>query len=178
MMSYALATLLALCAACNSAKQDRYAEAIEVPVVQQDQVRFFEILERAAKREGLFFRDSSAHMRSASNGTLTFYASLFRPLAGEKEWLEVQVLQQNGYSPWVIFHSAAEEPWRETTVASRGRIISSLRQQWPELQNLPILPSGGVPAPDDLVGTSNGFKIRPDRAAKYDLASNSPFLSG
>lgn len=135
------------------------------------------LLERVAKRERFFFRDSSDYMKEATDGQITVHITLFRPLGGEKEWPEVQVQAHGEHSPWVLFLPPAEERYAEATAKSRKRILSTLRATWPNLRKVPILPHGGVPLPKDVILTREGYKVAADRAASYELPPDSPLVA-
>lgn len=166
-----------LVSACEPGRHLTFADAVEVPLDPKASGQLARVLEQAAKQEGFFFRDSSAYMRATTEGQFTVHMTMFRPLEGEKEWPEVQIQAEGDHSPWVLFLPPAEERYAAATARTRQRILAALRERWPNLRKIPILPSGGVPLADDVVLTSRGYKVVANRASDYELGANSPLVA-
>jgi hypothetical protein len=180
LMPYGRAVLLVfmcLAAACGTGQTLRYAAVVEVPLKPSESGQLSTLLQGIAKRERFFFRDDSAYMKDTTNGQLTVFMTLYRPLQGEKEWPEVQVQADGDHAPWVFFLPPSEERYTQATAQTRRRIIAALRAQWPNLREVPILPHGGVPLQQDVVWTSDGYRIAAERASTYELPLTSRLVA-
>lgn len=153
-------------------------EAVEVSVrSDQDREDLAAILRASAKRHGMFFRDDSTYSTEAGHGDESVHMTLFRPLGG-KEWPEVDVsdLWHLG-TPWVTFNDGLDSNEPPLARLARADLIRQLRDRWPTLREVPLLPSGGLPNWQDLRATSTGYKIAAGAAQKYELNSNSTVVA-
>jgi hypothetical protein len=76
--------------------------------------------------------------------------------------------------PWLSFLEG-RKPQR--FVAFRRNVLAAIRRRWPATRDIPILPSGGVPNPQDLKLTPVGYRINPAVAESYQLPTTSPLLA-
>lgn len=58
----------------------------------------------------------------------------------------------------------------------REQVLVEIRQRWPDVRSVPVLPSGGLPLVDDLRHTPQGYKIVASAGPRYELPPNSPLL--
>ena len=55
------------------------------------------------------------------------------------------------------------------TLVFRERAMHEIMLRWPITLSLPIMPTGAMPLPRDLVRTPNGYVVDPSEAHKYEL---------
>jgi hypothetical protein len=143
--------------------------AIEVPIRSgADRQDLKNIMKRHGDKSGLDFVDTSESWANAPpEFRKTLYFALDRPMKGREEW-EVEAYDEGrGTDPWVIFFYGVDPASAKT---SRDFLVSVLRERFPESLEVPTIASGGLPFREDLVRTSSGYEIRPDRAAAYGLS--------
>lgn len=90
---------------------------------------------------------------------------------------EPAIFVDDRYHPgraWVTFLRGTQP---ERNAALRNALSSEMRRRWPGSQPIPILPSGGVPLPSDLVMTPDGYRIVRSAATNYELPPNSPLIA-
>jgi hypothetical protein len=75
---------------------------------------------------------------------------------------------------WLTF-SKSEEPAR--TARFRDRVMKRIVQRWPNTATLPITPSGGLPLREDLVLTSQGYRVKRQAASTYGFPASSALLA-
>lgn len=75
---------------------------------------------------------------------------------------------------WATFNRG---PKPEMEGPFRKAAIEMIMKRWPEANALPILPSGGLPLPRDLVMTDQGYRIVRSRADAYNLPADSGLLA-
>jgi hypothetical protein len=56
----------------------------------------------------------------------------------------------------------------------RERAMREIAHRWPGTLSLPIMPTGAIPLPSDLLRTNNGYVVNPSEAYKYDVAGTKP----
>jgi len=156
-----------------------YVEAVELSLQSDaDREELAAILRRQAQREGMFFRDDSTWMMETSKGDHTVSMVLYRPLGGKKEWPEVQVSNLwHVTTPWITFLEAADPQHANASQRTRDALMSELRQRWPDLRELPLLPSGGLPSWRHLRITAAGYKVAAEAATTYGLPPSSSLLA-
>lgn len=59
----------------------------------------------------------------------------------------------------------------------RKAVLADIARRWPDSKAIPVLPSGGVPLPEDLRLTPSGYKIDPSAAARYELPKSSSIVA-
>jgi len=163
-------------AACDVTRSLSFVEAVEIPQEPGAASELAEILQSAAARNGLYFRDSSAYVDAATDHVLTASMIVFRPLGGDREWPEIQVSAERGGPLWVLFLEAADQNHLGATSRTRDEVLADLRRRWPGLRKAPILPDGGVPLHRDLRLTPNGYKIAAEKAEAYGLPRRSSLV--
>lgn len=75
---------------------------------------------------------------------------------------------------WVTF---IKGPKPEMEAPFRAAALELIMKRWPDASALPVLPSGGLPLPRDLVMTGKGYRIDRSRAQAYSLSPDSDLLT-
>jgi len=130
---------------CGPWKRLHFVEAVEIPLQAENRTELAELLNSSAKHEQLFFQDASDHTNEITKGVEAAFMVVYRPLGGDHEWPEIQVMAGKGERIWVMFLEAADDEHKAVTDQTRTRILAELKSRWPDLRAIPILPSGGVP---------------------------------
>lgn len=151
---------------------DRMVAAFEVELPSQaDRGQFLSVLRAAAEAEGMHLdTDSKQELEGETQATahaeITMHAAVWR---GPKDDDAIALVTNEGnhLSPvWIMFFRG-----KDATQARRfrQRAMRVIRLQWPNILSLPIMPSGAIPLPRDLVRTPSGYIVKPSEASKYEL---------
>jgi hypothetical protein len=130
-----------------------------------------------AHRNDFYFRDSSNYMKRTTDGFKTVSIVVFRPVADGEEWPEVTAHAIRDGQPYVTFQNPPDQRYSAAADKTRAGLLTELRQEWPATQEIPILPSGGLPDVENLRQTPAGLRIDRAKAIIYDLPANSPLLA-
>jgi hypothetical protein len=154
----------------------RLVRAVEVPLRSPtDRADLISLFRRTAAQEGMIFFDTSESWRNAPpESRKTLYLALDRPVAThrESEGYEIEARDDGaGTDPWVIFFRGLD-PVRAT--ATRGRLVASLQTRFPDTREVPVMPTGALPFRRDLMLEGNIYRVRPDRAADYEVPPGNP----
>jgi hypothetical protein len=170
---------LAICVtivACGTAAQPESAKtvaAFEVPLpTQADRSQFLSVLGIAAAAEGMHVdAESSQQLESEAKVSpefeMTMKAAVWRGPSDDEVIASAMDHRDHLGLIWIVF-SRGQDP----ALASKFR-ESAMREimiRWPGTLALPIMPSGAIPLPCDLVRTPNGYVVNPAEAHKYDRA--------
>lgn len=172
--------LLVFCSACGVADQPESARtvaAFEVPLpTAQERDAFLEILGRAAVAEGL-------HVDAATEAELeelrdiapmTINAGVWRGEDDDEIMADALDLPGNNGRAWLTYSRGEDEALARRF---RERSLRAIFERWPATRRLPILPNGGLPLPEDLRWTAEGYRVDPAKAKGYELAPGSPLLA-
>lgn len=178
MSRLALAFLL-FCSACGVADQPESARtvaAFEVPLpTASERDAFLDILRETAAAEGLHFGAWTAadleQVREIS--PMTINADVWRR---DEDDLEAGVLDLPGSNGRARLTYARGED-EALARRFRERSLRAILERWPATRRLPILPDGGIPLPEDLRWTKDGYRVEPSAAASYELAPGSPLIA-
>lgn len=177
-MSRLALALLLFCAACGPVRQPesaRIVAAFEVPLpTASERSEFVEILGRAAEAEGLHVDAATdeelAYLREVP---MTINAVVWR---GDDEEVMADILDMPGTvgRPWLSYSRGEDE---DLARRFRERSLRAILERWPASRRLPVLPDGGLPLPEHLRWTKEGYRVEPSAAAGYELAPGSPLLA-
>lgn len=178
-MSRLALILLVLCSACGVAHQPESARtvaAFEVSLpTASERDEFLEILGRTAAAEGLHFGAwTEAELEQVRGiSPMTINANVWRR---DEDDLEAGVLDLPGNQgrAWLTYARGEDEALARRF---RERSLRAILERWPATRRLPILPNGGLPLPEHLRWTAEGYRVEPSAAASYELAPGSPFLA-
>jgi len=175
--------ILLLLAGCTPDQEPvRTVAAVEIPLRSDaDRRNLVAIFQRHATPNGLHVDDVSERWRTfeaeanaiAPEDRGTVYIGLWR---GDDDD-ENEALADDRFHPgriWVTFPRGLQ-PDRSTRV--RVPLLADIRRHWPEARPLPILPDGGLPLPDDLAMTDQGYRIVRSAGPRYNLPATSPMLA-
>lgn len=146
----------------------RQVRAVEVPIRSAtDREDLKNIMKRHGDKYGLHFVDTTASWQAAPPELRkTLYFALDRPVKQREEWEITAEDEGKGTDPWIVFFYGVDPPRAK---ASRDLLVSALRERFPNLLDVPIMPTGALPLRQDLIRTQAGYEVRPDRAADYGL---------
>lgn len=180
----AIATAV-LCGACVPADQPdsfRTVEAIEVPLSSSaDHDELVAILRRhAAGDAGMHVDEKSREFREVEAQTVaapkdrgTIFVGVWRGANDDSPEAEVEDIG-HPQRAWLTF---ARGEFPERSSAFRRGVVREVMNRWPNSKVLPILPEGNIPLPPDMTLTSEGYKVDPTAAKRYDLDPASPFVA-
>lgn len=72
---------------------------------------------------------------------------------------------------WIAFLEG-EDP--VSAARFRDRVMNRVMLRWPETMSLPVMPTGSIPNPYQLVRTPSGYKLNPAYISSYDVEASSP----
>jgi hypothetical protein len=169
-----LGTILALpllSGACGSVEQPKWLKnvaAYEVPLpTAADKVRFLDLLRKDAGEEG-FHVDAASdeELKTLSEvSPITFNAAVWRGKDDDEPIASAMDAQDHIGRVWLSF-SLGQDPARSARF--RELVVSDIKGAFPETAQLPIMPNGAIPNPEDLIRTASGYSVNPSAAAKYD----------
>ena len=179
-MRWLALALLSICLGCCVASQPESARTIaafEVPLSNaEERAEFLSALRASAEAEGLHVDASSAEdLKLLSEvSPMTIHAGVWRGADDDESLATVMDLPDNLGRAWISF-SRGEDPNLSTRF--RERAMRAIFERWPSTQRLPIMPTGAIPLPADLLQTPDGYRVKPDAASRYDLSPTSPLIS-
>jgi hypothetical protein len=103
----------------------------------------------------------------------TIYVGVWRGLRDDDYEASVSDMFHQGRA-WVTFLQGGDA---DLPVQARQKVLAEIRQRWPNARTVPVLPSGGEPLAEDLTLTSEGYKIVPSAAERYELSPTSPLVA-
>ncbi len=172
------------CVACAPADQEsvRTVAAVEIQLKSAvDRNDLISLLQRRAAADGeLHVDDVSEKWREFQHDADTpaatrmpIYVGVWRGVNDDDIEASVDDIGHNGRA-WVTFLRG-----RQPDRAARFRrgVLAEIGRRWPDAKALPVLPTGGLPLPDDLRMTPTGYKIDRTAAATYELPNSSPLVA-
>ncbi|MGN6850538.1 MAG: hypothetical protein ACTHJK_13865 [Sphingomicrobium sp.] len=172
--------LLLACSACGVApqpKNGRTVAAYEVPVpTAADRNQLLGLLSEEARAEGFHVdADTDEENRQLSEvSPLTINATVWRGKNDDEPIASVMDGADHLGLAWLTF-AKSDEP--ERTAQFRQRVMNRIIVRWPKTQTLPIMPTGAIPLPQDLVLTNDGYRVKRSAASKYELPQSSPLAT-
>ncbi|HEY1607166.1 MAG TPA: hypothetical protein VGF77_16370 [Allosphingosinicella sp.] len=179
MWRIALALLLA-CSACGAAPQPKSARtvaAFEVPLLNApDREAFLALLGEEAKTEGFHVDATDAEqLRQLSTvSPLTIDAAVWRGKDDDECVASVLDGPDHPGLAWLTF-SKGEQP--ERVARFRENVMRRIMRRWPKTLALPIAPTGAIPLREDLLLTSDGYRVKRQAASKYELSPSSTLVA-
>lgn len=177
-MSRLAPALLLFCSACGIQPQPESARtvaAFEVPLPTADERdAFVAILRRAAEAEGLHVDAATeADLAQLRETPMTINASVWRGEDDDEIMAGALDLPGNEGRAWLTYARGEDE---DLARRFRERSLRAILERWPATRRLPILPSGGLPLPEDLRWTADGYRVEPSAAAEHEPAPASPVV--
>lgn len=164
------------CGPVQQRESTKYVAAFEVPLpLESDQIVFLVVLSRLAKAEGM-------HVDAADTAEL---ALLSRMDGGQRTMWAAIYGDQNDHESIATMMDWVGRPGRIWIIFSRGQnveratrfrenAIREIKSRWPKTLSIPVLESGGVPLPQDLELTPDGYVISRSKAWQYEGKSKQP----
>ena len=158
------------CAACSPVEQPKSAQTIaayEVPLpTASDRERFITLLSQKAAAAGFHVDVATEEELKATSSVSpqTLNATVWRGEDDEESIASAMDFRDRLGRVWLSF-SLGEDPAR--TQRFREALLPAIRESWPSIASLPIMPSGAIPLTEDLVRTPQGYILKPSAAAKY-----------
>ena len=177
--AWLLGVVLALVAACSNGgeRRFRYVDAVEVPAQVTERDQLAALMAGFAYRNGLSFNDTSPRSGRLSNGRQTLAFLIRRPLTNGRLWSEIEVTAIGNEPALITFAQPLDKGVLADSDQQRAALLAELRRRWPAMQQVPLLPDGGIPRQEDLRRTPAGLRIDPASATTYGLPPDSPLLA-
>jgi hypothetical protein len=175
--------ILIVVAGCFAAQPEsnRTVAAFEVPLhTPSDRTEFLSLIRQEAEAEGLHVDaasdDSLRQMAEASPAArMTIHAAVWR--GTEDAHSEATIMDGHDHLGlvWIMFAQGEDI---ELATRFRERVMSRIVLRWPETTSLPVMPTGSIPNPYQLVKTPSGYKLDPAYVSGYDVEPSSPLVFG
>lgn len=175
--------ILIVVAGCFAAQPEsnRTVAAFEVPLhTPSDRTEFLSLIRQEAEAEGLHVDaasdDSLRQMAEASPAArMTIHAAVWR--GTEDDHSEATIMDGHDHLGlvWIMFAQGEDI---ELATRFRERVMSRIVLRWPETTSLPVMPTGSIPNPYQLVKTPSGYKLDPAYVSGYDVEPSSPLVFG
>ncbi len=170
-------SLFLACTACGTAPQPesrRTVAAFEVPLHDAaERDAFLALLRHEAEASG-FHLDAATpeELRILSEiSPITLNATIWRGKADNEIVASAMDYRDNLGRIWISF-AKGEDP--ERFARFRQHLMRSVARRWPGTLSLPIMPTGAIPLPADLIRTPSGYVVNPAERLRYDPPSNRP----
>ena len=185
MRSAFIFVIVVISSGCTAPDQEsvRTVAAVEIPLKSStDRTDLVSILRRHAAADGGLHVDDvtdrwrkfeSEHGPTLPGGRGTIFVGVWRGATDNEFVADVDDMGHPGRA-WVTFLKG-QDVARATTF--RKRVLADIALRWTDAKSLPVLPSGGLPLPDDLRLTPTGYKIDPSAAPRYELPRSSPLIA-
>jgi hypothetical protein len=172
-VSLSIYVLIAACGPAAQPESDRTVAAFEVLLSSEaDRNQFLAVLRAAAAPEGMHVdaessEDLKAEAKVSSNFEMTMKAVVWQGSNDDEAVGSATDQFDHLGRVWLMF-SRGKDP--ALTSRFRENAMREIMLRWPDTLSLPIMPTGAIPLPRDLVRTPNGYVVNPSEAHKYDVA--------
>lgn len=146
--------------------------AFEVPLASEnDRNEFLSVLRSAAKTEGMHVDTASkSELESLAKAIplaeMTMNAAVWRGANDDESIASAMDSHDHLGQVWIMF-SKGKDPVIATRF--RERVMREIKLRWPDTLSLPIMPTGAIPLPRDLIRTPTGYVVNPTEAYRYQL---------
>ncbi len=157
----ALLSLLVLaCAPVVQPESNKTVAAYEVTLKTPDDYRrFLSILDEVGKQNG-FHLD---HRYGGGVEPFTINASIWRG-DDEESMAHAMDFRDRIGRVWITFPLGTDP---SLSADFRSVLMARIKDAWPSTASLPIMPNGSIPLTDDLVRTSDGYRVIESAASRY-----------
>lgn len=165
----------ALILGCGVAEQPKSAKtvaAFEVSLpTDADRNEFLAVLREAAQPEGMHVDSESAQdiaegIKVSSAFARTLNAAVWRGANDDEAVASAMDLPDNLGKIWLSFSKGTDPP---LNARFQDNAMRQIMLRWPDTVSLPIMPTGAIPLPRDLIRTRNGYIVNPSEVHKYEL---------
>lgn len=176
-MAFVLCIAIAGCGIAEQPESARTVAAFEIPLpTEADRTAFLSLLGEIAEAEGLHVDATSPEEleRSAQvspHFRHTLRAGVWRGADDNEPVASMMDLPDNLGQIWITF-TRGEDPVLARQF--RERAMQAIRRRWPGTLVLPIMPTGAIPLPSDLIRTPDGYVVDPAKASLYGFAPGNP----
>ena len=144
--------------------------AYSVPLAsEKDRDNFLAVLRTVAKQQGMHVDAATRQdLEAMSDTPMTIDVGVWK---GPNDKESVAFITDLGHlhNAWIMF-SKGTDPQFNTQF--RDRVLREITRRWHDTLSLPIMPTGAIPNPSDMIRTPGGYIINPAAAPKY--ASDKP----
>jgi hypothetical protein len=164
--------LIAGCGVAAQPESSKTAAAFEVPLrLQADRDQFLAVLRAAAEPEGMHVDSESAQdiaqeTKVSPAFAKTMNVAVWRGANDDEAVASAMDLPDNLGKIWLSF-SKGKDP--QLTARFRDNAMRQIMLRWPDTLSLPIMPTGAIPLPRDLIRTPTGYIVNPSESHKYEL---------
>lgn len=97
---------------------------------------------------------------------MTMHAAVWRGKDDAENVVLAMDFQDHPGKIWITF-AKGEDPQRFTNF--REGLMPKVFRRWPQTLSLPIMPTGAIPLPSDMVRTPSGYEVKPSAKSRYEL---------
>jgi hypothetical protein len=165
---------LAGCGIASQPESIKTVAAFEVPLSSEaDRTEFVSILKAAAAGEGLHVdtartEDLQSEAKVIPRAASTLRAGIWRGKDDNESIASAMDGADHLGRVWIMF-SKGTDPALNTRFQQRA--MGEINRHWPSTLSLPIMPTGAIPLPQDLIKTSTGYIVDPKQAGRYEVKS-------
>jgi hypothetical protein len=173
LLSFAVCVTVVACGIASQPESLRTVAAFEVPLpTEADRSEFLSVLRTAAVAEGMHVDAASNHeleseAKVSPDFEMTLKAAVWRGPNDDEPIASAMDHHDHLRLVWITFFRG-EDP--ELASQFRESAMHEIMIRWPGTLALPIMPTGAIPLPRDLVRTPGGYAVNPAEAHKYDRA--------
>jgi len=140
---------------------------------EKDRSDFLQVLRAAANDQGMHVdAGSRQELETLAKGipeaSMTIHAAVWKD-HNDKESVAVIMDLGHLHDAWIMFSKGTDSQFN---TQFRDRVLREIMRRWPDTLSLPIMPTGAIPNPEDMIRTPGGYKVNPAAASKY--ASEGP----
>lgn len=160
-------------------ESNRTVAAFEIPLSSpSDRTEFLALIRQVAEAEGLHLDAASDdRLREAAEAIpeakMTVHAAVWR--GAEDHQSEATIMDGPDHLGlvWIMFAQGKDS---QLATRFRDRLMNRIMGRWPETTSLPVMPTGSIPNPYQLIKTPSGYKLNPAYVSEYDVARTSPLV--
>jgi hypothetical protein len=163
---------LAGCGIASQPESIKTVAAFEVPLPSEaDRAEFVSILKAAAVAEGLHVdtarsQDLQAEAKVIPRAESTLRAGVWRGKDDNESIASAMDGADHLGQVWIMFSKGTDPA---LNIRFQQRAMNEINRRWPGTLSLPIMPTGAIPLPQDLIRTSTGYIVDPKQASRYEL---------
>ena len=151
-------------------KSIKTVAAYSVPLASdKDRKDFLQVLSTVAKQQGMHVDAATRQdLEAMSDTPMTIDVGVWK---GPNDKESVAFITDLGHlhNAWIMFSKGTDSQFN---TQFRDRVLREIMRRWPDTLSLPIMPTGAIPNPEDMIRTPGGYKVNPAAASKY--ASEGP----
>lgn len=160
-------------------ESNRTVAAFEIPLSSpSDRTEFLALIRQVAKAEGLHLDAASDNrLREAAEAIpeakMTVHAAVWRGTEDDQSEATIMDGPDHLGLVWIMFAQGKDI---QLATRFRDRLMNRIMVRWPQTTSLPVMPTGSIPNPYQLIQTPSGYKLDPAYVSEYDVATTSPLV--